>query len=350
VARYAADAAQPGMLWSAILYSPVAHARIVRIDASAARAMPGVHAVLTGDDLGSVMYGRRVRDWPLLARERVRFIGDRVAVVAAESALQAQAAVRAIEVSTEPAVFDPLAALTEDAPSCIGQRRVRCSGRSSRAARCQCQAWAVHKDDASTTRCSRAPTSSSRPSARRAAQGFIGRPPACCGSMARWSVICTNKMPFGIRDQLVTVARRVEQRIDVDAETSVATRRQGRSRGLLSYYLATGHIPSTNVLSYTESLTTHNSRHSSHMTLRSAVDADGRFLAHTMDVVFDGGAYAATKIGPGVLPGGVFQGMAPYRVPHVRMEARAVYTNSMAGGAASTARNWMLCDPLDVPR
>src|SRR5205085_10673933 len=56
------------------------------------------------------------------------------------------------------------------------------------------------------------------------------------------------------------------------------------------------------------------------------------FLAHTMDVVFDGGAYAATKIGPGVLPGGVFQGMAPYRVPHVRMEARAVYTNTMPGG------------------
>ena len=86
------------------------------------------------------------------------------------------------------------------------------------------------------------------------------------------------------------------------------------------------------MLSYTESLTTHNSRHSAHLQLRSAVDANGRFIAHTMDVVFDGGAYAATKIGPGVLPGGVFQGMAPYRIPHVRMEARAVYTNSMPGG------------------
>src|SRR3954471_11993356 len=72
VARYAADATRPGMLWSAILYSPLAHARIVRVDASAARAMPGVHAVLTGDDLGTTMYGRRVRDWPLLARDRVR--------------------------------------------------------------------------------------------------------------------------------------------------------------------------------------------------------------------------------------------------------------------------------------
>src|SRR3954447_22777295 len=108
VARYAADAARPGMLWSAILYSPVPHARIVRLDASAARAMPGVQAVLTGEDLGSVMYGRRVRDWPLLAKDRVRFIGDRVAVVAADSAQQAQAAVQAIEVEYEelPAVFD----------------------------------------------------------------------------------------------------------------------------------------------------------------------------------------------------------------------------------------------------
>ncbi|HEY2596055.1 MAG TPA: molybdopterin cofactor-binding domain-containing protein, partial [Chloroflexota bacterium] len=102
---------------------------------------------------------------------------------------------------------------------------------------------------------------------------------------------------------------------------------------LLSYFLAreTGR-PIKSVMSYAESLTTHNSRHWSHMTLRSAVDADGRFLAHAMDVVFDGGAYAATKIGAGVLPGGVFQGMAPYHIPHVRMLASAVYTNSMPGG------------------
>jgi CO/xanthine dehydrogenase Mo-binding subunit len=68
VARYAADATMPGMLWSATLYSSVPHARIVSVDATAARAMPGVHAVLTGEDLGSIIWGRRVRDWPLLRR------------------------------------------------------------------------------------------------------------------------------------------------------------------------------------------------------------------------------------------------------------------------------------------
>src|SRR5579859_5151036 len=82
VARYAADASRPGMLWSATLYSPVAHARITRLDASVARAMPGVHAVLTGEDLGATLWGRRLRDWPLLAVDRVRFIGDRLAIVA----------------------------------------------------------------------------------------------------------------------------------------------------------------------------------------------------------------------------------------------------------------------------
>ena len=66
-ARYAADAALPGMLWSATLYSPLPHARIVSLNASAAKAMPGVHTVLTGDDLGNTLWGRRIRDWPLLA-------------------------------------------------------------------------------------------------------------------------------------------------------------------------------------------------------------------------------------------------------------------------------------------
>src|SRR6202023_2949186 len=94
VARYAADAARPGMLWSATLYSSIAHGRIVSLDVSAARALPGVHVVLTGADLGATLWGRRIRDWPLLAVDRVRFIGDRIAVVAAETPDIAQQADR----------------------------------------------------------------------------------------------------------------------------------------------------------------------------------------------------------------------------------------------------------------
>src|SRR5262249_50466992 len=85
-ANYAADASAPGMLWAAYVRSPHAHALIRSIDAAAARAVPGVHAVLTADDLPpSARFGRRLQDYPVLCRDRVRFIGDRVAAVAAET-------------------------------------------------------------------------------------------------------------------------------------------------------------------------------------------------------------------------------------------------------------------------
>jgi CO/xanthine dehydrogenase Mo-binding subunit len=333
------------MLWSAILHSPLPHARIARVDARAARSLPGVHAVLTGQELGGVLWGRRIRDWPLLARDRVRFIGDRVAVVAAESPETAERAVQAIEVEYEelPAVVDPLEALAPDAPILheTGDGYAL-FGPGQRAARSHPNVQgtqAVHKDDADIDAvfASAAHVFEHTFTTPREHQGFIEPP----GSLL-WidaddvvHVVCTNKMPFGLRDQLRTVAGVDEQRIDVDANF-VGGDFGGKGQvynELLSYFLAreTGR-PIKSVMSYAESLTTHNSRHWSHMRLRSAVDADGRFLAHAMDVVFDGGAYAATKIGPGVLPGGVFQGMAPYRIPHVRMEASAVYTNSVPGG------------------
>src|SRR4029434_10255011 len=77
-ARYSADVSLPGMLWARFLMSPVPHARIVSIDASAARAVPGVHAVLTGQDVGPRRFGKVLYDWPVLAYERVRFVGERV--------------------------------------------------------------------------------------------------------------------------------------------------------------------------------------------------------------------------------------------------------------------------------
>jgi CO/xanthine dehydrogenase Mo-binding subunit len=344
-ARYAADASLPGMLYSGTLYSPVSHARIVSIDASRARAIPGVHAVLTGEDLGGTLWGRRVRDWPLLARERVRFIGDRLAVVAAESADIAQQAIESIAVEYEelPAVFDPREALAEGAPILHPDwEKYALFGPGQRPTRDHPNvqgSQAVHKDDAEIEEvfASAHRVFEHTFTTPREHQGFIEPP----GSLL-WiddrevvHVVCTNKMPFGLRDQLMTVAGVEEHLVDVDANY-VGGDFGGKGQvynELLSYFLAraTGR-PIKSVLSYAESLTTHNSRHRSDIVMRSAVDSEGRFLAHTMDVVFDGGAYAATKIGPGVLPGGVFQGMAPYRVPHVRMQARAVYTNNVPGG------------------
>src|ERR671924_1880729 len=82
-ATYAADVLLPGLIWGKALRSPLPHARIVRIDTREAEHMPGVLAVLTAKDLPDVLIGRRVYDMPVLAKDRVRFVGEKVAVVAA---------------------------------------------------------------------------------------------------------------------------------------------------------------------------------------------------------------------------------------------------------------------------
>ena len=84
-ALYTADVTLPGMLWGKCLRSPFPHARILAFEVAQARQLPGVHAVLTGADLPEVRIGRFLLDIPVLARDRVRFIGEKVVAVAAES-------------------------------------------------------------------------------------------------------------------------------------------------------------------------------------------------------------------------------------------------------------------------
>src|SRR6476469_6980890 len=117
-ARYVNDLSLPGMLWGKCLRSPYPHARIVSIDSSRAKALPGVRAVITGQDIPDRLIGRRVMDVPVLARDKVRFIGEKVAAVAADSLEIAEEAVLLIDVEYEelPPVFDPLEAMAEGAP------------------------------------------------------------------------------------------------------------------------------------------------------------------------------------------------------------------------------------------
>src|SRR5229473_3862718 len=93
---YAGDLMLPGMLWGKVLRSPFPHARIVHIDTSGASKLPGVHAVLTGRDLAGMLVGRTLRDTPLLAQEKVRFVGEKVAAVAAVAADDVDTAAEAL--------------------------------------------------------------------------------------------------------------------------------------------------------------------------------------------------------------------------------------------------------------
>src|SRR5689334_18544656 len=82
-ARYVADLALPGLLVARVLRSPYAHARIVNVDTSRARRVPGVRAVLTAADTPGRLWGASVRDQPVLAADRVRYVGEEVAAIAA---------------------------------------------------------------------------------------------------------------------------------------------------------------------------------------------------------------------------------------------------------------------------
>jgi CO/xanthine dehydrogenase Mo-binding subunit len=117
-AHFAADILLPGMLWAKALRSPMPHARILNVDTSRARRLPGVRAVLSAADVSPALMGRRMLDMPILARDRVRFIGEKVAVVAADDPDTAEEALLLIDVQYEelPAVFDPLEALKPGAP------------------------------------------------------------------------------------------------------------------------------------------------------------------------------------------------------------------------------------------
>ncbi len=107
-AKYIVDLRLPGMLFGRILRSPHPHALIVRINTSRAKALQGVEAVLTGQDIPNTLYGLGLNDRPVLARDRVRFAGEAVVAVAATSPSIARKAISLIDVEYEtlPAVFD----------------------------------------------------------------------------------------------------------------------------------------------------------------------------------------------------------------------------------------------------
>jgi len=130
--NYAPDLQFPRMLYAKALRSPYPHANILRLDASKAEKLSGVIAVVTRDDLHGLnpYFGPVVDDQPVVATERVRHVGEVVALVAGESREIAEEAAGLIEVDYEerPAVFDILEAIKPDAPVLHAQRRETTAG------------------------------------------------------------------------------------------------------------------------------------------------------------------------------------------------------------------------------
>ena len=116
-AKYAVDITFPDMLWGKILRSPISYGRIKSIDTSKAMQVPGVVGILTSEDVTGLRIGRRVIDMPIVADGIVRFIGEKVAAVSAETEDAAEEAAALIEVEYEEMdpVFDPMEAMESSA-------------------------------------------------------------------------------------------------------------------------------------------------------------------------------------------------------------------------------------------
>ncbi|HEX5296954.1 MAG TPA: molybdopterin cofactor-binding domain-containing protein, partial [Streptosporangiaceae bacterium] len=127
-AEFTGDIRLPGMLYAAVLHSPLAHARIRSVDTASAERADGVVAVLTSDDLSDLdpHYGHALRDRPVVALGKVRFAGEPVAVVAAQTQAAADAAIGLIDVDYEelPVAASVSTALAEDAPL-VHEKRAR---------------------------------------------------------------------------------------------------------------------------------------------------------------------------------------------------------------------------------
>jgi len=117
-ARYATDVILPGMLWAKVARSPIAYGRIKRVNMTEALKVPGVKAVITGKDVAGLRIGRRIYDMPILADDVVRYVGEKVAAVAAETENSAERAIELIEIDYEEMepLCDPLTALQATAP------------------------------------------------------------------------------------------------------------------------------------------------------------------------------------------------------------------------------------------
>ena len=341
-AKYSADFTMPGMLWADFVSSTMAHAKIVSIDTSEALAMPGVHAVLTGKDIGEHYFGRRLCDWPVLSIDRVRFIGEYVCAVAAETAQIAEAAVQAIVVEYEelPGLFDTEAALAPDAliihehpekyPFMFPKRpqhphkNIQGYGVT--------QIGDVEAGFAASDRVFEHVFTTPRYHG-----GYI-EPRATliwidAANDGMVNVVSTNKSPFSLREQLaVTTGLPKEKFVVHPSYIGGDFGAKGLSvEEFPVYYLAaaTGR-PVKFVRNYLDDIRSTNVRHASKFTVKTGVTKAGKILAMALTGLFDGGAYAAGKVIPNVLPGPDTK--LPYAIPNQRLERTAVYTNSVPGG------------------
>src|SRR5213593_851468 len=337
---YAADVELPGLLWGKILRSPHPHARIRRVDAAKARRLPGVRAAITGQEIPGHFVGKMIRDMPVLCWDVTRFVGDRVAAVAADTLEAAEEALALIDVEYEElrAVFDPLEAMQPDAPRIHGEVSAYGGAPRERLALdvhngLTRLAWRKGDVERGFREADLVLEHTFRIPARH--QGYI-EPHAGVVAIepdGRIQVWVSAKNPFGIRTQLAKAIKVPEERIRVNA-VNVGGEFGGKGDASdlpVAYFLARqAGRPVKIVMTYAEELTASNPAHPTVVTVRSGVKRDGRILAREMRVIHASGAYGALKSNAALATWHYAGG--PYRVENAVIEFLQVYTNTVPGG------------------
>lgn len=333
-AKYTADLCPPGTLIGKILGSPVAHGIVKRVDVSKARALPGVVAVITAADVPGVRYGVSParEDEQIFATDRVRYVGDEIAAVAAVDEETAERALRLIELEIEelPAVFDPDAAMAPGAPV-IHPEHPRYAGNVNTRVD-----WHFgNVDDAFAS------------ADHVRAQRFVGNrtyqaPLEPHATLAQWQ-------PHGDRLTIWTstqtphyVHRSLSRTLDIPMGNirvvrptvggGFGAKAEATPLDFCAAILArmTGR-PVLMEYSREEMFRHFRGRHKQYIDLKIGVKRDGTIVAADHRVVLDGGAYTSFGVITAYYAGSMLPTL--YKIPNYRYEGVRVYTNLPASGA-----------------
>ncbi len=339
-AEYAIDVMPEGTLWCRFLRSPLPHARVARIDVEAARSLPGVHAVLTGSDVEGLRHGNMFVDEPLLASwDQLRFIGDKVAVIAADDADIAERALTLIEVEYEelPAVLTPQDAMAVGAPLLHPEfdtyRGVPELEEPSNEYGSTSHEWGdlekgFSEADVVIERTYESP---------RMHQAYLEPHSSTVvvdadGKVDVWT---STQAPTARRvhmARLMDVARE-DVHINFAQVGGAFGGKFDVSASVVCFFLAklTGR-PVKYVMDYSEELSAMNPRHASEIRIRAGVKRDGTLTAWDAEGWFPSGGYAAYAPVPflGGLLGTTM--VNSYRIPNVRITGHQTYTNTVPGG------------------
>ena len=358
-AIFAADLYFENMLHAKVLRSAYPHARIRRIDTSKARAVPGVAAVLTADDIpGARTHGLIRADWPTLCWDKVRYTGDALAVVAAETQSLAEQALSLIEVDYEPlpAVFSPQEALAPGAPlvheDTPGNLLKHIKVRKGDIEVGFAQADVIIEQEYHTPfiehaflepEAGVATVSGGAGETRRhgnkgtRGQGDVSSSPPLLVSPSPClplTVYVGSQIPFEDRRQVAEALALPEKRGRI-VQTAVGGAFGGKEDIAAQIHVAllaqASGRPVKLVFSREESMRVHPKRHATTIRLKVGARRDGTLTAVQATIHGDAGAYAS--LSEPVMTRTATHAAGPYQVPHVKIDCYAVYTNNPPAGA-----------------